>query len=80
VLDDLVPVKARSARGCYHGSLRDHDGLLGATIYQEQLLLPGSAADMLAAALPSDEDQPVDGDPEEAAARRGAHEEHPAGS
>jgi acyl-CoA thioesterase len=79
VLVDLVPVKARSARGCYHGSLRDRDGLLGATIYQEQLLLPGSAADMLAATLPSNEDQPVNRDPEEAAARRGAHDEHPAG-
>ena len=79
VLVDLVPVKARSARGCYHGSLRDRDGLLGATIYQEQLLLPGSAADMRAAAVPSDEDQPVDRAPEDAAARRGAHGEHPAG-
>jgi acyl-CoA thioesterase-2 len=80
VLVDLVPVKARSARGCYHGSLRDRHGQLGATIYQEQLLLPGSAADMLAAAVPSDEDLPADRDPEEEAARRGAHEEHPAGS
>jgi acyl-CoA thioesterase II len=80
VLVDLVPVKARSARGCYHGSLRDRDGQLCATIYQEQLLLPGSAADMLAAAVPSDEDLPVDRDPEEEAARRGAHEAHPAGS
>ena len=79
VLVDLRPVKARSARGAYHGSLRDRDGALGATIYQEQLLIPGSAADMLAAALPFDEDQPVHRDPEEAAACRGAREEHPAG-
>jgi acyl-CoA thioesterase II len=80
VLVDLRPVKARSARGCYHGSLRDRAGALGATIYQEQLLLPGSAADTLAAALPSDEDQPVeDSDPEAAAARRDSRGKHPAG-
>jgi acyl-CoA thioesterase II len=41
VLVDLLPVKARSARGCYQGSLRNHHGVLGATIYQEQLLLRG---------------------------------------
>ena len=29
VLVDLRPVKARSARGAYHGSLRDRDGALG---------------------------------------------------
>ena len=80
VLVDLRPVKARSARGCYHGSLRDWSGALGATIYQEQLLLPGSAADMLAAAMPTDEDQPVeDADPEETAARRASRGEHPSG-
>ncbi len=49
VLVDLRPVKARSARGAYHGSLRDRHGRLGATLYQEQLLLPGSAADMVRA-------------------------------
>jgi acyl-CoA thioesterase-2 len=49
VLVDLRPVKARSARGTYHGSLRDREGRLGATLYQEQLLLPGAAADMLRA-------------------------------
>ena len=48
VLVDLRPVKARSARGSYHGSLRDRRGVLGATIYQEQLLLPGSMADLVA--------------------------------
>ena len=41
VLVDLRPVKARSARGTYHGSLRNRQGVLGATLYQEQLLLPG---------------------------------------
>jgi acyl-CoA thioesterase-2 len=80
VLVDLHPVKARSARGVYDGSLRDRDGRLGATICQEQLLLPGSAADMLAAALPSDEDVPMDDrDPEGAAARRASRGKHPAG-
>ncbi len=47
VLVDLRPVKARSARGCYEGSLRDRDGRLGATLYQEHLLLPGSMADLV---------------------------------
>jgi acyl-CoA thioesterase II len=41
VLLDLRPVKARSARGVYHGSLRDRHGALGATVYQEHLLPPG---------------------------------------
>ena len=49
VLVDLRPVKARSARGCYHGSLRDSRGRLGATLYQEQLLLPGAAGDLVRA-------------------------------
>lgn len=40
VLIDLQPEKARSARGCYRGSLRDRHYVLGATIHQEQLLLP----------------------------------------
>ncbi len=80
VLVDLRPIKARSARGAYHGSLRDRTGALGATIYQEQLLLPGSAADMLAAAMPSDEDlSPEELDPEGATARRSAWGQHPAG-
>jgi len=47
VLVDLRPVKARSARGCYDGSLRDREGRLGATLYQEHLLLPGSMADLV---------------------------------
>ena len=43
VLLDLEPVKAWSARGTYHGSMRDQGGRLGATVYQEHLLLPMSA-------------------------------------
>jgi len=49
VLVDLHPVKARSARGVYSGSMRDRHGRLGATLQQEQLLLPGHASDMLRA-------------------------------
>ena len=45
VLVDLRPVKAIGGRGTYHGSLRDRRGVLGATVYQEHLLLPGSFAD-----------------------------------
>jgi acyl-CoA thioesterase-2 len=51
VLVDLRPVKARSARGCYEGSLRNREGALGATLYQEHLLLPGSMADLVEEAL-----------------------------
>jgi hypothetical protein len=47
VLVDLQPVKARSARGCYQGSLRSPDGLLGATLYQEHLLLPGAMSELV---------------------------------
>jgi acyl-CoA thioesterase-2 len=47
VLIDLRPVKARAGRGTYHGSMRDQEGRLGATLYQEHLLLPGSLADVL---------------------------------
>jgi acyl-CoA thioesterase II len=45
VLVDLRPLKAIGGRGVYHGSLRDRHGLLGATLHQEHLLLPGSFAD-----------------------------------
>jgi acyl-CoA thioesterase-2 len=45
VLLDLRPVKARSARGMYHGSLRDQAGRLGATLAQESLLLPLTPGD-----------------------------------
>jgi hypothetical protein len=51
VLVDLRPIKARSARGSYHGSLRDRHGVLGATIHQEQLLLPGSMSEVVEEAL-----------------------------
>lgn len=55
VLLDLRPVKARSARGCYQGSMRDRQGSLGATLYQEQLLLPGSMTDLVEDALRAEE-------------------------
>jgi len=45
VLVDLRPVKALGGRGTYQGSLRDRRGVLGATLYQEHLLLPGSFSD-----------------------------------
>jgi acyl-CoA thioesterase-2 len=51
VLVDLRPVKARSARGSYIGSLRDRHGVLGATVHQEQLLLPGSMSEVIEEAL-----------------------------
>ena len=81
VLVDLRPVKARSARGAYQGSLRDRHGRLGATLYQEQLLLPGSAADMLGAEAEQMEQaradvvMPVDPDQ-----LRQAQDQHPAGA
>jgi acyl-CoA thioesterase-2 len=79
VLVDLCPVKARSARGAYHGSLRDCEGRLGATLYQEQLLLPGAAADMLGT---EEEFEPARAEKAEAAPdpeHRDAQERHPAG-
>lgn len=51
VLVDLRPVKARSARGCYEGSLRGPDGALGATLYQEHLLLPGAMSEFVEGVL-----------------------------
>jgi acyl-CoA thioesterase II len=47
VLIDLRPVKAKAARACYEGSLRDETGRLGATLYQEHLILPGDFKDNL---------------------------------
>jgi acyl-CoA thioesterase II len=47
VLVDLRPIKAMGSRGVYQGSLRDRRGVLGATLHQEQLLLPGSLADLV---------------------------------
>ena len=80
VLVDLRPVKARSARGTYHGSLRDHRGRLGATLYQEQLLLPGAASDTLRA---EDEHESARSEPARPAGdepgRGEAEDHHPAG-
>jgi acyl-CoA thioesterase-2 len=45
VLIDLEPIKAWGSRGVYHGSLRDRHGALGATLYQEHLLQPGTMED-----------------------------------
>jgi acyl-CoA thioesterase-2 len=45
VLIDLEPIKAWGSRGVYHGSLRDRTGALGATLYQEHLLQPGTMED-----------------------------------
>jgi acyl-CoA thioesterase II len=44
VLVDLRPLKARAGRGTYEGSLRNQSGQLGATITQEQLMMPGNPA------------------------------------
>jgi acyl-CoA thioesterase II len=79
VLLDLRPVKAGWARGCYQGSLRDRQGALGATLYQEHLLLPGSLGDMHMLGDPTGQTERVVRDPEEAASLRQAHTEHPAG-
>jgi acyl-CoA thioesterase II len=80
VLIDLRPVKARSARGAYHGSLRDPEGRLGATLYQEQLLLPGSAADMAGAETEMVERARADGvQPLHREDVRRAQDQHPTG-
>jgi hypothetical protein len=83
VLVDLRPVKARSARGTYLGSMRDRHGRLGATLHQEQLLLPGSAADMVRAVTTDDADDTADSggrrNPGDAADRDSAQGQHPAG-
>ena len=81
VLVDLRPVKARSARGTYHGSLRDRHGVLGATVYQEQLLLPGSMSNVVDEELSAQTEQaaPEGGEPGNFAALRRAQWEHPAG-
>ena len=81
VLIDLRPVKARSARGTYLGSMRDRHGRLGATLHQEQLLLPGSAADMLHATVTEGEDVHAAtrdrNDPGYAEGLRSAQDRHP---
>jgi acyl-CoA thioesterase II len=81
VLLDLRPIKAGWARGTYHGSLRDRHGALGATIYQEHLLLPGSAQNMVddllrhEAELAAREGRP----PRDFEELKRAQSEHPAG-
>jgi acyl-CoA thioesterase-2 len=66
VLVDLRPVKARSSRGTYQGSLRDRDGRLGAILAQEMLLIPGFATERFPDDLsredpPRPEPEPDDG-------------------
>lgn len=59
--------------------MRDQDGRLGATLYQEQLLLPGSAADMLGAEAEQIELAHADAvTPVDAEGRREAQDQHPA--
>ena len=81
VLVDLRPVKARSARGTYQGSLRDRDGVLGATIDQEQLLLPGSMTEIVEEALRREAELAArEGrEPRDFEELRRAQAEHPAG-
>ena len=55
VLLDLRPIKARSSRGTYDGSIRDRDGRLGATLAQEMLLLPGYPAEAFAGEVGEDQ-------------------------
>jgi acyl-CoA thioesterase-2 len=78
VLVDLRPVKARGARGAYHGSLRNRHGLLGATLYQEHLLLPGSMADVVEE-MRSREQQPSVAEEDKHRQLQAAQDEHPAG-
>ena len=42
---------ARGARGCYEDRCATREGALGATLYQEHLLLPGSMADLVDEAM-----------------------------
>jgi acyl-CoA thioesterase II len=80
VLLDLRPVKARSARGTYMGSMRDRQGTLGATVAQEQLLLPGSMSEALAETLQKEYEQASRRlDPSEEDDLQKAQTEHPAG-
>ncbi len=79
VLVDLEPVKARSARGCYQGSLRGPDGALGATLYQEHLLLPGAMSELTASILRHEaEAAAAEGrEPRDLEELQRAHREHP---
>ena len=81
VLLDLRPVKARSARGTYLGSVRDRKGVLGATVAQEQLLLPGSMSEAVAEALQKEYALAArnEEDPQDVEERQRAQGEHPAG-
>ena len=81
VLVDLRPVKARSARGSYHGSLRDRHGLLGATLYQEHLMRPGSMSDLVEEFLREETELAAkEGrEPRGIEELRRAQKEHPAG-
>ena len=81
VLVDLRPVKARSARGSYHGSLRDRHGALGATIYQEHLLLPGSTTQLVEEIVQLETEAAArEGrEPRDFEAIRAARGQHPAG-
>jgi acyl-CoA thioesterase-2 len=81
VLVDLRPIKARSARGSYHGSLRDRHGVLGATIHQEQLLLPGSVSEVVEQALRQEAElaESEGRQPRDFEELRQARGEHPAG-
>ena len=45
VLIDLRPGQGAGRAGVYHGSLRNRHGALGATLYQEHLLRPGTMDD-----------------------------------
>ncbi len=81
VLVDLRPVKARSARGCYEGSLRGQDGSLGATLYQEHLLLPGALSELVEGVLRNEAEVAAQEgrEPRDLEELQRAHREHPAG-
>jgi acyl-CoA thioesterase-2 len=81
VLVDLRPVKARSARGCYEGSLRGPDGSLGATLYQEHLLLPGALSELVEGVLRHEAEAAAQEgrEPRDLEELQRAHREHPSG-
>ena len=81
VLVDLRPVKARSARGCYEGSLRGPEGTLGATLYQEHLLLPGAMSQLVEGVLRQEAEAAAQEgrEPRDLEELQRAHREHPAG-
>jgi acyl-CoA thioesterase-2 len=79
VLVDLEPVKAKSARGCYQGSLRGPDGTLGATLYQEHLLLPGAMSELTESILRHEAEMAAQEgrEPRDLEELQQAHREHP---